>query len=50
MTAGEMREQKIRLRVELEEAEERLNQLRESICLHRCRLLARCYGLGVAMS
>jgi hypothetical protein len=29
MTAGEMREQKIRLRVELEEAEERLNQLRE---------------------
>lgn len=29
MTAGEMREQRIRLRLELEEAEERLNQLRE---------------------
>ncbi len=29
MTAGETREQKIRLRVELEEAEERLNELRE---------------------
>ena len=30
MTSGEIREQKIRLRVELEEAEERLNQLREN--------------------
>ena len=29
MTSGEIREQKIRLRVELEEAEERLNYLRE---------------------
>ena len=29
MTSGETREQKIRLRVELEEAQERLNHLRE---------------------
>ena len=44
MTAGEMREQRIRLRLELEEAEERLNQLREEAIRQADLFLSLAHG------